>query len=74
MARPVSRWGANEITFIYICLSLGVTLKELAAYFGTTIQNINQVAKRNKMSASKLRLKPAKVKELWDAGALRWLF
>lgn len=74
MARPVSRWGANEITFIYICLSLGVTLKELANYFNTTIQNVHQVAKRNHMSPTRLRLKPEKVKQLWDAGALRFLF
>lgn len=68
------RWTADEITFIYICLKLGVPLKKLAEHLHTSTGNLHDVAKRNGMGSNKLRLTPEEVRVLWDNGCLRFLF
>lgn len=74
MGRPTSVWTADRITFLFICLRLGVPLKDLAKYFNTTVANVHEAAKRNGMKANDLRMSPEEIKQFWDNGALRFLF
>ena len=68
------KWDAKDIMFLFICFKFGVSLDSLADYYGVTKQAIHETGKRHNMKQTDLRFTAAQVQELWENGALRFLF